>query len=127
MVTRIDKDGNMEIYSAISLVFGGLGLGALLNSFVQYRLDERKKKKERLYNERRDAYVGLLESIFNAAVNPSERASKEYALWQTKCDIFGSIDVSIIAAEYANTDPGTEERHKAHQLLLAAIRKDIQT
>lgn len=84
------------------------------------------KQKERRYEEKKAAYVGLFTSLHNAAVSPSDKNSKAYALWQTKCHIFGSDEVPRISQEIVDTNNGPSEAHnKAFQELLDAIRRDL--
>lgn len=117
----------MEALNVISLFIGGLGIGSLINSYAKNAIEEKRSKRERLYQEKRDAYIGLLEAIHTAAVEPSERASKTYALWQTRCLIFGTPKVADFAALFAEGVPGTKERNEVFDMLLLEIRKDIQS
>ena len=115
----------MEI-NTILAVFGGLGVGSLITSLVTHYTNQKAKQKERRYEEKKDAYLGLLNSLHDAAVNPSDKASKSFALWQTKCQIFGSYNVSRYAQAIVDTNDGPrEERELAFQSLLDAIRKDL--
>ncbi|QGP57148.1 hypothetical protein PsalMR5_04605 (plasmid) [Piscirickettsia salmonis] len=52
--------------------------------------NQKSKKEERRYEEKKTAYVGLLTSIHDAAIRASDENSKAYALWKAKCQIFGS-------------------------------------
>lgn len=115
----------MEVNTLLA-VLGGLGVGSLLNSLVAYFTNQRSKQKERRYEEKKAAYIGLLTSLHDAAVSPSDINSKAYALWQTKCQIFGSEKVIRFTQEIVDTNDGPkEERHKAFLSLLSAIRQDL--
>lgn len=117
----------VELINIISLFVGGLGVGTLINSYAKNAIEEKRTRRERLYQEKRDAYIGLLEAIHAAAVEPSEKASKNYALWQTKCLIFGSQKVASLATLFADGVPGTHERNEVFEILLLEIKKDIQS
>lgn len=73
---------------------GGLGLGWLLKSIIDHFIARRAITRDRLYQEKREAYFGLLDALHQAATKPSDENSKTYALWQTRCQLFGSPDVS---------------------------------
>lgn len=113
----------MEI-SVITALIGGLGIGTLLNSFFNAYNDKKKQQSNRLYEEKRNAYIGLLEALHDAAVNPSNAASKKYALWQTRCSLFGAKDVISFAQKMVDTNDMTE-RDKAFNGLLESMRKDL--
>lgn len=100
---------------------------SLLTPFVTDHIAGRRAKKDRIYQEKRDAYIGLLTSIHNAGVEKTEKAGYEYGLWQTKCAIFGSNDVTKWADKFPKTTVRTLERTEAGEKLLAAIRKDLNS
>lgn len=115
----------MEINTVLAAL-GGLGVGSLLNNLVTHFTNQKSKQKERKYDEKKAAYIGLLTSLHDAAVSPSDINSKKYALWQTKCQIFGSEKAIRFSQEIVDTNDGSkEERNKAFQSLLTAIREDL--
>src|SRR5579871_3055150 len=106
---------------------GGLGIGAVLKSIADYFMARRAATSDRWYQEKREAYLGLLTALHTAAVEPSDAHSKGYALWQTKCDLFGSSDVSTFAQRIVDTnDSPIEERNEAFRNLIAAMKADLQ-
>ncbi|MBT0723099.1 hypothetical protein HH682_01315 [Rosenbergiella sp. S61] len=113
-------------YNIILGVIGGLGIGTMLNSAITSLLNKKTKKDERLYEEKRNAYLGLLSSIHKSAISPSEEASKEYALWQTHCSLFGSKQVVHYSQKIVDTNDGPrEERHDAFNKLIESMRNDL--
>jgi hypothetical protein len=44
-------------------LFGGLGLGSLLTKIVDHYLAKQQSKEMRIYQEKREAYLGLLEAL----------------------------------------------------------------
>ncbi|QHS33958.1 hypothetical protein GW535_05400 [Piscirickettsia salmonis] len=116
----------MQRYNTILAIFGGLGIGSLLNTLITHFTNQKSKKEERRYEEKKTAYVGLLTSIHDAAIRGSDKNSKAYALWQAKCQIFGSDKVVRFSQEMQETNNGPKElRDKAFQGLLNAIRQDL--
>jgi hypothetical protein len=113
-------------YNTLLGIIGGLGLGTLLNSVVSSLIAKKTKRNERLYEEKRTAYLGLLSALHKAAVKPSNESSKEYALWQTQCSLFGSDKVAYYAQMIVDTnDSPRPERDKAFKGLIEAMRSDL--
>jgi len=65
-------------------LIGGLGIGAILKSVVDFYLTKRSSGRKLKYEEMKDAYIGLLNALHEASVAPSDKASKNYALWPLK-------------------------------------------
>ncbi|QGP49941.1 hypothetical protein PsalN5692_01396 [Piscirickettsia salmonis] len=61
----------MEV-NTILAIFGGLGVGSLLNTLITHFTNQKSKKEERRYEEKKTAYVGLLTSIHDAAISASD-------------------------------------------------------
>jgi hypothetical protein len=82
---------------------------------------------DRWYQEKREACLGLLNSLHSAAVRPSDENSKNYALWQTRCELFGSTDVARYAQAIVDTnDAPREERNTAFRNLIEAMKIDLK-
>jgi hypothetical protein len=108
-------------------IFGALGIGAFLSSITTQFMARRASDRNRLYEEKRTAYLGLLDALHNAAVHPSDESSKAYALWQTRCSLFGSPAVTRAAQEMVDTnDAPPERRNEVFQKLLRAMRDDLE-
>lgn len=108
-------------------LIGGLGIGAVIKSVIDHFNSRRAVSQDRRYKEKREAYLGLLSALHKAAVHPSSENSKEFALWQTHCQLFGSPDVSRFAQAIVDTNDGPRtEREVAFSGLLDAMRKDLR-
>ena len=108
-------------------LIGGLGLGSLLTSLATHFITRRAAASDRWYQEKREAYLGLLASLREAAVRPSNENAKTYALWQMRCDLFGSPSVSKYAQRMIDTnDEPHEERAEALRSLIEAMKTDLR-
>jgi len=106
---------------------GGLGLGSLLKSVIDHFNNRRAVTQDRLYQEKREAYLGLLGALHKAAVKHSDENSKEFALWQTHCQLFGSPEVSKFAQAIVDTnDRPHPEREAAFKGLVESMREDLR-
>lgn len=107
-------------------LIAGLGIGSLLKSAADHFMTRRANTSDRWYQEKREAYLGLLQSFHDAAVYPSDESSKAFALWQTRCELFGSKDVARYAQAIVNTNNGPrEQRNEAFKNLLQAMKADL--
>jgi len=107
-------------------LIAGLGIGSLLKSIADHFMIRRASAHDRWYQEKREAYLGLLKSLHDAAVNPSDENSKTFALWQTRCELFGSKDVAKYAQAIVDTNDGPRERrNEAFKNLLEAMKADL--
>lgn len=112
---------------SLILLLGGLGIGSLLTIIAQYYLNRKQQLQTQLYEDKRNAYINLLGSLHSAAVEPSDKNSKEFALWQTHCQLFGSIDVAKYAQNMVDTNDGPRElRDIAFKSLVEAMRNDLR-
>lgn len=111
----------MDWINIIVAIIGGIGLGNIITHY----LSGRENKKERIFNKKEEAYLGLLHSIYLAAIEPSEKSSKNYALWQTRVSIVGSPDVIKFAKNFVDNLPNSQERYTAFDNLVNSIRNDL--
>ena len=109
-------------------LIGGLGIGSLLTSLITHVITRRATTTDRWYQEKREAYLGLLTSLREAAVCPSNENAKTYALWQMRCDLFGSPAVSKYAQRMIDTtNEPREERADALRNLIEAMKLDLRS
>ncbi len=111
----------MEWFSWISAV----GIGSVVSIGVQYFLAQRGQKKQRSFEERKAAYIGLLEAYHRAAVENSDEAAKNFAFWQMRCEIVGPSNIRKAIAGIVATNDDRSERTIAHENLKNAIRADL--
>jgi hypothetical protein len=109
-------------------LLAGLGIGSLLNSIADHFMARQANISDRWYQEKREAYLGLLKSLHDAAVYPCDENSKAFALRQTHCELFGSNDVTRYAQAIVDTnDSPRDQRNEAFKNLLQAMKADLHT
>ena len=110
-----------------TVLFGGLGIGSLLGIVAQNYFSKKAVKEERFYQEKKETYLGLLDAIHRAAVSPGDANSKDYALWQTRVDLFGSEGVAKAAQGIVDTNDGPRgHREQVYKELVREMRKDLK-
>jgi len=109
-------------------MLGGLGIGSLLTSVATHILSRRSEMKTRLYQEKRDAYLGLLDALHKAAVEPSEANAKNFALWQTRVQLFGSNYVAKTVQGIIDTNAGPREaKETCFQEMIEGMKRDLSS
>jgi len=106
-------------------LLGAFGLGSVLTALVQSWLSARSKASERSFEERKEAYIGLLEAYHQAAVEGTDQAGKKFAYWQMRCEIVGPQAVRNAIEEIVATNDDLKGRTLAHEKLKSSIRKDL--
>lgn len=112
----------MENITNLLIAFGS---GSIISTAVQYFFNERSKRKTLLFQEKKEAFVGLLEAYHKAAVEPSETAAKNFAYWQMRCDLVCSPQTRSAIEEIVNTNENREKRSIAHDRLKTCLSKDL--
>ncbi|MBK7845657.1 MAG: hypothetical protein IPJ71_18585 [Bdellovibrionales bacterium] len=106
---------------------GGLGIGSMLTRLIEHFLVKSMSKQNRFYQEKREAYLGLLSALHAAAVSPSNENSKNYALWQTRVELFGAAEVAKSAQGIVDTNDGPRETRDLHfKNLVQEMKKDLK-
>jgi hypothetical protein len=122
MTRRLERK-NMDW---VPVLIGGLGLGAVINSVFNHFMTRRANKHDRWYQEKREAYLGLLTALHEASVRPSDANSKAFALWQTRCDLFGSAEVAKFVQQIIDTNEGPRAaRDAAFANMIEAMKIDL--
>ncbi|WP_007197323.1 hypothetical protein [Hoeflea phototrophica] len=68
----------MDVSLVVSFI-AAFGLGSLLTAVIQFWLARRARIDERNFEERKLAYIGLLEAYHQAAVEGTDTAAKNFA------------------------------------------------
>lgn len=110
-------------------LLGGLGIGSAITAIVTKILDQliaRKNAKQALkYKEKREVYLGLLDDLHKAVVDPSDANSKAFAVWQFKVDLYGTKEVSEAIQGFMDTQPNSSERNIHFENLRKYMREDL--
>ena len=108
-------------------LIAGLGLGSIIKSVADHFMTRRASEHDRWYQEKREAYTGLLTALHDAAVRLSEANAKAFALWQTRCELFGSTDVAKFAQQIVDTNDGPRlARDSAYRGLIEAMKTNLR-
>ena len=111
-------------------LFTAFGLGSIVTALIQAWLTQRSKDDERRFREKQAAYIGLLDSLHQAAVNSSDQAAKGFAHWQARCDLVAPKTVRDtirnLVAQYVETNKDAVARESALEAMKSAMRADLR-
>ena len=111
--------------SLIVSLIAAFGLGSLLTAFVQFWLTHRAQLDARNFEERKLAYIGLLEAYHRAAVEGTDATAKAFAYWQMRCELVAPLEVRTAIEQIVSTNDDMDARYIAHERLKDALRSDL--
>lgn len=101
------------------------GLGSIITALIQSWLTQRSKEKERAFQEKQTAYVGLLEAYHRAAVEGTDETSKQFAYWQMRCELVAPYQVRDAIRRIVETNDDREGHRQADHDMKTAMRADL--
>lgn len=117
-------DTMITLLSAAGL--GGV-IGSVMTSLLQAWLSRKASLDERKFREKKEAYAGLLNAIYQTAHERSQVSIKEAGYWRARCDLVGSEKVRDLTKHLFDLADGTPNPGipVAESALLAAMRVDL--
>ena len=114
----------MNVEAFIGLLTAA-GLGSVFTVFVQDWLQSKKETQKKVFDERKEAYLGLLRALHDAGAFPSDRASKEFAYWQLRCELISERTVREAIQSIVDTNDDPSRRAVAYDNLKRVLRADL--
>jgi hypothetical protein len=106
-------------------LLAAFGFGSVVTALVSSWLSSKRETAERRFQEKKAAFIGLLEAYHAAAVEPSDANSKAFAYWQLRCDLVASKEVRSAIVQIIETNDNTATRMLAHETLKGSMREDL--
>jgi len=102
------------------------GVGSLVTAVIQFWLSDRATAKKRIHDERKEAYIGLLESWVMYESGQSNKQG-EYTVghWLLRSQLVASEATLLLLDKWEQTEPGSSDRIRATKSLKAAMRLDL--
>ena len=106
---------------------GAFGLGSVITALVQSFLSIKANDRQRRYLERKEAYIGLLDSWRkdDEEGNPPSNAFVN-GHWALRCQLVGSDTVKSAIDTWMATEPGTKARQNVTKAIKRAMRDDLK-
>lgn len=99
-----------------------IGLGSLVTIVVQNWFKKRESLSDRVYAEKREVYVGILEAISQVAQNRSAENLARLSYWRIRCELVASKTARKAISERLDSDGGDP---KLHETFVSELRKDL--
>ena len=106
-------------------LISGFDLGALVTVLIKEWISHKTHISKRNFQEKKECYVGLLESYHRAAVEGTDLAAKNFAYWQMRCELVAPYVVRKAIREIVDTNENRKARYLAHENLKNCLRKDM--
>ena len=124
-----DRFERLNMLQEIAPWIGGLGIGSVIGSaitaIVQWKLNVHIEEKKRNFNEKKDAYIGLLSALRNANLNKTKEAAIEYAFWLARVELVGHKEVVVFANSVKDSAPNSKEMDASFKGLISEMRRDL--
>ncbi|UWR48174.1 hypothetical protein [Phaeobacter inhibens] len=102
-------------------------MGSVVTAFVQNWLSLRTQTKIRVFQERKEAYIGLLEAWLKQENSKYCEASFfDVGHWVLRAELVASPSVFSLLKKWQETDPGSPDRIQATNDLKTAMRHDLR-
>jgi len=115
----------MELVQLLSAAGVGGVIGSLLTTLIQTWFARKQVRDTRVFEEKKEAYIGLLDAYRTVALANTEEARVQFAYWRIRCDLIGSLSALTAIEALASSNPNSTERNDAEAMLKKEIRSDL--
>lgn len=104
------------------------GAGSLLTALVQIILSNRAISRRRQYDERKEAYIGLLEAwVRQESEGFKDTSFLDVGHWVLRSELVASASVFALLKKWKDTQPGSIVRIDTTDRLKSAMRDDLRS
>ncbi|WP_299962606.1 hypothetical protein [uncultured Roseobacter sp.] len=116
----------MDVLSGLVQALPILGLVSLITLLVKNWLNSKERQADRLYGEKREAFIGLLKSMGDHVASGTEETLTTFAYWRMRCEIVSSQATreAIAKAIAKRVDEG-HKQPEINEIMLSAIRREL--
>lgn len=139
---------DLNVFTVIFASVSAL-ITSVISSFITYKLNNEGKKRDLVFQEKKEAYTGILEAyrevhkilairnyydlgsdddlslIAGCSMKDKIKAQKDFAYWVIRCKLVASQEVNEHIELLTDTESNSDERAALNNLH-NAIRKDLQ-
>jgi hypothetical protein len=113
--------------NSLLALLGGIGLGAILKSIVDYFLNKKSSRSKTQYIETCEAYVGILSALHKISIIKNHETSKDFGLAHMKVRLFGSEKVASLISEAINADTESRKNEILEKEMIDAMKSDLHS
>jgi hypothetical protein len=131
---------NLDLFTVIFASVSAL-VTSVISSYVTFQLNDNGKKRDLVFQEKKEAYTGILEayteiakisgirhlygSEYDEKIEDMIKAEADFDYWAIRCKLVGSQEVNEHIELLTDTESNSDERAALNNLH-NAIRKDLQ-
>ena len=118
----------MDVVQLISAAGIGDIIGSVITTLLQSWIANNQRLDDRKFQEKKEAYLGLLDAYRNVATSCTKDSSLDFAYWIMRCNLVSPSYMKEAITNLENTKSGSVERAKALETLANSMSKalDIQ-
>ena len=106
-------------------IVGAIGIGSSLTVLIQWILAKSDRTRNRRFEERKEAYVGLWVAMHRSEIEKTEEAALNVGHWVARCELVAPENVRLSVQTLVDTQPGSVVRTSAVKKVLIAMRADL--
>ena len=106
-------------------LIGGFGIGTIVTTIVQHFLKRKSYKDDRIYQERKEVFIGILQTIEDLQNNFSKEKSSRLGYWIARSKLVATNSVNKELAILVQTKAVSQERDTSMENLLLLMKKDL--
>lgn len=113
----------MDIIQLISAAGLGGVIGSLLTALFQAWLNHRSYIANRDFEQKKEAYIGLIDSYRAAVLKSGKEEQKNFGFWAIRCELVANSKMTACLEEMKKGTPDQQE--KAFKEAIKLMRQDL--
>lgn len=113
---------NAEIFLTL---LGGFGIGTIVTTIVQHILKRKSEKEDQYFQERKEVFVGILQSIEDLQNEYSKEKSSKLGYWIARANLVAETVLNNELKILIDTKPNTTERKNCFDRILTLMKNNL--
>lgn len=113
----------MDIISIISAAGIGGIIGSLLTTIAQYWLSQKSNIENRKFQEKKEAYIGLIEAYRMACLKSGLTEKNNFAYWAVRCDFVAPCEIRNLIEQMKTQN--YDQQEVAFDKIRQLMREDL--
>jgi hypothetical protein len=103
------------------------GIGAVVTTVLQYVFAELQYRRNRAFEEKKEAYLGFLNALFESEVTQDTKSAHNVGHWENRIQLVGREDVVAACASIGRTNPQNGNVHPERPAALSILKKCMRS
>jgi hypothetical protein len=106
-------------------LLAGLGIGSVITSLVEHLLRSRAEIRQRRYAEKKEVYVGILDTLRKVNVEPNLAHRKEFGYWQARMRLIAPTALVKAVDDFGRVSNGETNTQEQFDSFVEEMRSDL--